>query len=103
MRWLLVTRDQLFLRWDLVEHVAKNLPQTVCLFLPDKQVLAAEMDLLAVPRHVTFEHRGRNRDVTHQVEAVPIERQRKRDKLRVGDKLLVILADRSLADLRLLL
>jgi hypothetical protein len=78
----------LFLRWDLVEHVAKNLPRTVCLFLPDKQVLAAEMDLLAVPRHVTFEHRGRNRDVTHHVEAVPIERQRERYKVRVGDKFL---------------
>jgi hypothetical protein len=39
-----VTSDLLFLRWDLVEHVAKNLPRTVCLFLPDKQVLAVEMD-----------------------------------------------------------
>jgi hypothetical protein len=92
-----VTSDQLFLRWDLVEHVARNLPRTVCLFLPDKQVLAAEMDLLPVPRHLTFEHRGRNRDVTHHVEAVPIDRQRERHKVRVGDKLLVILADRGLA------
>jgi hypothetical protein len=30
--------DLLFLAWDLVEHVAKNLPRAVCLFLPDKQV-----------------------------------------------------------------
>jgi len=37
----IVASDVLFLRWNLVEHVAKNLPQTVCLFLPDKQVLAA--------------------------------------------------------------
>ena len=61
-----------FLRWDLVVHVTKNLPRTVGLFLPDKQVLAAEMDLLAVSRHVAFEERGRNRDVTHQMEAVQL-------------------------------
>ena len=85
----------LFLRWDLVEHVAKDLPRTISLLLPHKQVLAAEMDLLPVPRHVTFENRGRNRDVTHHVEAVPIERQRERHKVRIGDKLLVILADRG--------
>jgi hypothetical protein len=88
----------LFLGWDLVEHVAKDLPRTVCLVLPDKQVLAAEMDLLPVPRNVTFENRGRDRDITHQVEAVPIESQRERHKVRIGDKLLVILSDRGLAD-----
>ena len=36
------------------------------------------------------------------MEAVPIERQRERHKVRVGDKLLVIFADRGLADRRLL-
>jgi hypothetical protein len=36
------------------------------------------MGLLPVPRHVTFENRGRNRNVTHRVEAVPIDRQHER-------------------------
>jgi hypothetical protein len=94
---------KLFLRWDLVVHVAKDLPRTVFLLPPHKQILAAEMGLLPVPRYVTFENRGRNHDITHHVEAVPIERQRERHKVRVGDKLLVILADRGLAEHRLLL
>ena len=98
-----VFRRKLFLRRDLVVHVAEDLPRAVCLLLPDKQVLAAEMGLLPVSRHVTFENRGRNRDVTHDVEAVPIERQRERHKVRVGDELLVVIADRGLADHRLLL
>jgi hypothetical protein len=44
---------------------------------------------------VTFADRGRNRDVAHRVEAVPIKRQRERHKLRIGEELLVILADRG--------
>src|SRR6516225_5223124 len=95
--------DQLFLRWNLVVHVAKNLPRTVCLFFPDKQFLAAEMDLLAVPRYIPFEQDARNRDVAHHMEAVPISRERERDKVRVGEEVLVILADRGLPEYRLLL
>ena len=95
--------DQLFLRWNLVVHVAKNLPRTVCLFFPDKQFFAAEMDLLGVPRYVPFEQDARNRDVTHHMEAVPVSRKRERDKLWVGEEALVILADRSLPEYRLLL
>jgi hypothetical protein len=83
----------LFLRRDLVVHVAEDLPRTIRLLLPHKQVLAAEMDLFPVPRHVTIENRGRNRDVIHHVEAVAIDCQRERHKVLVGDKLLVILAD----------
>src|SRR6476660_2273707 len=98
-----VCSRKLFFRRDLVEHVAKNLPRTVWLFLPHKQVLAAEMGLLPVPRDVTFENRRGNRDVTHQVEAVPIQRQRERHKVRVGNKLLVILANRCLTEHWLLL
>jgi len=45
-----------------------------------------ELNLLPVPRHITFENRGRNRDVIHHVEAVPIERQRERHKVRIGDQ-----------------
>jgi hypothetical protein len=47
--------------------------------------------------------KSRNRDVTDRVEAVPIDRQRERHKVRVGDKRPVILADRGLADRRLFL
>ena len=45
--WLDAKPAMLFLRWDLVVHVAEDLPRTVCLLLPHKQVLAAEMDLFA--------------------------------------------------------
>jgi hypothetical protein len=37
----------------------------------------------SLPRHVAFEHRGRDRDVTRHVEAVPAEHQRERHKVRV--------------------
>jgi PhnB protein len=43
------------------------------------------MDLLPVPLHVTFENRGRNGDVVRHVEAVPIERQRERHEVQVGE------------------
>ena|SRR5206468_11158283 len=52
--WLDAKRAMLFLRRDLVVHVAEDLPRTVYLLLPHKQVLAAEMDLFPVPRHVLF-------------------------------------------------
>jgi len=45
--WLDAKPAMLFLRWDLVVHVAEDLPRAVCLLLPHKQVLAAEMDLFA--------------------------------------------------------
>ena len=56
------------LRWDFVVHVAKDFPRTVRFLLPDKQVLAAEINSLPVSRHVPFENRGRNRDVIHHVD-----------------------------------
>src|ERR1700741_293484 len=94
--WLpdFLSEPQLFLRWDLVVHVAKDFPRTVRFLLPDKQVLPAKMDLLPAPRHVTFENRGRNGDIAHRVEAVPVDLKCERHKVRVGEKLLVILAYR---------
>ena len=56
------------------------------------------MDLLAVPSQLAIEIRRLDRDVAHHVEAVRFERRRERHKVRVGDELLVILADRRLAD-----
>jgi PIN domain nuclease of toxin-antitoxin system len=47
---------KLFLHRNLVVHVAEDLPQTVFLLLSHKQVLAREMGLLPVARHVPFEN-----------------------------------------------
>ena len=48
-----------FLCWDLVVHVAKDVPRTVVLLFPNDEVLAAKMDLLAVSRHVATSQKVR--------------------------------------------
>src|SRR5215469_14272185 len=81
-----------FLGWDLVKHVSENLPRSVFLLFPYNKVLAVEMDLFVVASHNAVEICRFDRDITHHMEAVRLECQRERRKVRVGDELPVVFA-----------